>query len=344
MKSTGFAKSFLISLLVLAIVACYFIFKPFLTEMVISAVLVSFFYKPFLWLTKRFKGRKTPAALLMCLLVLLIVIIPISNLIIFSGKKSVAAYSETVSFINNASENLKEAFSTKIDFINFDDNNVKEFLLTITDSIKNWIGKGAAMIVKGTTNFFISLVLIILTMFFFFIDGEKMAEKIKYWSPLPNKYDSEIFKKFRDVSYTAIISTFLTAAVQGLVGGIGFMFVSLPAFYAGILIAFFSLIPYIGSMVIYVPVGIYLIVTGDVFRGIFILAWGSIVIGNIDNILRAYLLKGKSKVNPIFIFFALMGGIALFGFWGLVLGPLIVALSATVFHIYELEYEDFLEK
>lgn len=344
MKNENLAKPFLIVLLILAIVACYLVFKPFLTEIVISAVLVSFFYRPFLWLTKKFKGRRAPAALLMCLLVLLIVIIPVSNLIIFSGKKSVVAYNETVNFINNANDNLKSSLLSRIDFVNFEDNNVKDFILKITDTIKNWISKGAATVVKGTTGFFVSLVLIVLTMFFFFIDGERMVEKIKHWSPLPNKYDVELFKKFREVSYTAVISTFLTAAIQGVIGAIGFMIVGLPAFYAGILIAFFSLIPYIGSMIIYVPVGIYLIVTGEVFKGVFVLAWGSIVIGNTDNILRAYLLKGKSKVNPIFIIFALMGGIALFGFWGLILGPLIVALSATIFHIYELEYGKDLER
>lgn len=344
MKNENLAKPFLIVLLILAVVTCYLIFKPFLTEIVISAVLVSFFYRPFLWLSRRFKGRKIPAALIMCLLVLLIVIIPISNLIIFSGKKSLAAYSETVNFINNANDNLKNSILAKTDLINFEDDNVKDFILESTKTIRDWISKGAASIVKGTTGFFVSLVLIVLTMFFFFIDGEKMVDKIKHWSPLPNKYDVELFKKFREVSYTAVISTFLTAAAQGVIGAIGFMIVGLPSFYAGILIAFFSLIPYVGSMIVYVPVGIYLVLMGEVFKGAFILIWGAVVIGNTDNILRAYLLKGKSKVNPIFIIFALMGGLALFGFWGLILGPLAIALSATIFHIYELEYGKDLEK
>ncbi|PKM91728.1 hypothetical protein CVU82_00790 [Candidatus Falkowbacteria bacterium HGW-Falkowbacteria-1] len=344
MKSNNLAKPFLIFLLILAVVACYFIFKPFLIEIIISAVLVSFSYRPFLWLTKFFKGKKIAAALVMSLLFLLIVIIPISNLIIFSGKKSLVAYSETAKFINNADVNLKNSVLSKLDFINFEDANVKNFILETTKIIRDWIGKGATLIVKGTTSFLVSLIMIVLTMFFFYIDGEKMVEKIKHWSPLPNKYDVEIFKKFREVSYAAVISTFATAGVQGVVGAIGFMIVGLPSFYAGILIAFFSLIPYIGSMIIYIPVGIYLIVVGEIFKGVFILAWGFIIIGNTDNLLRAYLLKGKSNINPIFIIFALMGGIALFGFWGLIIGPLILALTSTIFHIYELEYGKQLEE
>lgn len=344
MKNNNLSKPFLIALLVLAVFACYLIFKPFLIEIVISAVLVSFFYKPFLWLTKRFRGRKAPAALIMCIFVLLIVIIPITNLIIFSGKKSLTAYNETVAVINNAGDTLKTGLFANVSNVNFEDETIKNFILNITEKLKDWIGKGATSIVKGTTNFFVSLVLIVLTMFFFFIDGEKMVNKIKHWSPLPNKYDAELFKKFKEVSYTAVISTFFTAMVQGFVGAIGFMIVGFPAFYVGILIAIFSLVPYIGSMIIYVPIGIYLIIAGQVSKGIFILAWGAIIIGNIDNILRSYLLKGKAKVNPIFIFFSLMGGVLLFGFWGLVLGPLILALTATIFYIYELEFGKELEK
>ena len=97
-------------------------------------------------------------------------------------------------------------------------------------------------------------------------------------------------------------------------------------------------------MIIYIPIGVYLILTGDLYRGIFVLLWGSVIIGNTDNLIRAWILRGKSKVNPIFIIFSLMGGIALFGFWGLILGPLILSLTATIFHIYELEYNDTLEK
>lgn len=343
MKSNNLAKSFLIFLIILAVVACYLIFKPFLIEIIISAVLVSFSYKPFLWLTKLFRGKKVAASLLMSLLALLIVIIPISNLIIFSGKKSLVAYSETVKFINNAEVDLKNSALSNFDFINFDDVNVKNFILETTKIIRDWISKGATILVKGTTSFLFSLFMIVLTMFFFYIDGENIAKKIKHWSPLPNKYDSEIFKRFREISYSGVISTFVTAGVQGVAGAIGFVIIGLPAFYAGILIAFFSLIPYIGSTLIYVPVGIYLIVVGEVFKGVFILAWGAIVIGNIDNLLRAYLLKGKTKINPIFIIFALMGGISLFGFWGLIIGPLILSLASTIFHIYELEYKEELD-
>lgn len=344
MKDKTLSKYFLIVLLISATLAILWLFRSFLVEIVISGVLASVFYRPFSKLSQFLGGRRKLAAFLMCLLLLIIVITPITLLLSFLGQKAPIAYVETTNFINNSSGHIQDGVLSKINFINFEDEKVKETIFEFTKKMSDWISAGAKEIIKQTTNFIISLFLILLTTFFFFIDGKKVLEKLKLWSPLPNKYDAEIYNKFREMSQTSMISTFVTAAFQGVIGGIGFLIVGLPAFYPGLLIGFFSLIPYIGSMIIYVPIGIYLILTGDVYRGVYVLLWGSVIIGNTDNLIRAWILKGKSKVNPIFIIFSLMGGIALFGFWGLVLGPLILSLTATIFHIYELEYDGSLEK
>lgn len=344
MKDKILSKYFLIVLIIFAALICLWLFRPFLVEIIIAGVLASVFYKPFLKLSKFFRGRKKVAAFLMCLMLLVIVIIPISGLMAFLGKKAPIAYTETVNFINNSDLNIPQNISDKFSFINFQDEKVKEIIFGFTKNVSDWISKGATIAFKKTSSFIISLFLILLATFFFFLDGERVLGKLKLWSPLPNKYDIEIYKKFREMSYTALVSTFVTAACQGVIGGLGFLIVGLPAFYPGLLIGFFSLIPYVGSMIVYVPISIYLILTGDVYRGIYILLWGSIIVGNTDNLIRAWILKGKSNLNSIFIIFSLMGGIALFGFWGLILGPLILSLTMTIFHIYELEFDDALEK
>ncbi|HKM40789.1 MAG: AI-2E family transporter [Patescibacteria group bacterium] len=343
MKDKAFAKYFLIFLVIVASVAVILLFRPFLVEIIIAAVLTSVFYSPFLKLSRFLGGRKKIAAFLMCLSLLIVVILPVSGIIVFFSKKAPVAYSETLNFLDAIDKNQGDLMD-RIGFFNSDNFDFKTFILKTTKGLSEYLTKGAAVIIKKTTAFLFSLALIFLAMFFFFIDGERMLEKLKLWSPLPNKYDLEIFKKFRETSYASMISTFLVAGVQGLVGALGFVIVGVPAFYPGLFIAMFSLIPYIGSMIIYIPIGLFLIASGQVFTGAFIIAWGAIVIGNIDNLLRAWILHGHNKINPIFIIFALSGGVVLFGFWGLVLGPLILSLVMTVFHIYELEYEKVLEK
>lgn len=340
------SKSFLLILVGLVIVASYFVFRPFLTEIFIAAILASIFYTPYLKLTKFLKGRRNIAALLMCLLLVVIIIIPTVRIIIYGGQQSVEAYSQAVNFFNRHSVDgvlqssaLPDKLFGVIEVSHFfDDQSFQDIFLGVLKKSSNWLISGAASLLKGTTNFIISLLLIIITMFFFFVDGKKMLERLMYLSPLPNAYDREIFQKFRSVSYVTILSTFVTATAQGIVGAIGFAIVGFPAFLAGILVGLLSLLPYLGSMIFYVPVGIYYLLVGQVWQGIFVFLWGAIVIGNIDNVIRAYMIKGKAQVNPIFVIFSILGGISLFGFWGVILGPLIIAIAVTIFHIYELEF------
>ena len=342
MKDKILSKYFLVFLLILAIVACFWLFRPFLIEIIIAAVFASVFYKPYLKLSKFLKGKRKVAAFLMSLFLLLIVIVPISLLIIQLSKKAPSAYNETVQFITTTGKSFTDNFSNKFG-LDLNGENVQSFLLNTAEKMSSWLTSIIASIFKGTTDFLISLVLIVLAVFFFFVDGEKMLNKLKLWSPLPGKYDLIIFKKFREISYSALISTFVTAGIQGIIGTIGFLIVGIPALFPGILISFACLIPYVGGMFVYVPIGIYLILAGQIWQGIFILIWGAVIIGNADNIIRAYILHGTAKINPIFLILALMGGIILFGFWGLVLGPIILSLVVTVLSIYQMEYGKELE-
>jgi len=345
-------KPFLLTLVLLVLIGCYLIFRPFLTEIFVAMILVSIFYRPYEYFVKKFKGSRNLAALLMCVLLALIILVPAIRIITYAGQKSAVAYTQAVEFFNEntmATVLSSDTFSSgALKYLNLEElssknETFKNFFLDILKRSSNWIVSGATIVVKETTNFIISLALIILAMFFFFVDGKKMLKKLMYLSPLPNRYDEEIFRKFRAVSYTTFFSTFVTAGAQGVIGAIGFAIVGFPALLAGILVALLSLIPYIGSMIFYIPVGLYYLLIGNIWQGIFILIWGFLIIGSTDNILRAYMIKGKAEVNPIFVLFAILGGIAMFGFWGVVLGPLIVALAVTIFHIYEMEFCDHLD-
>ncbi|MFA5184198.1 MAG: AI-2E family transporter [Patescibacteria group bacterium] len=340
-------KPFLLILVFLVLVACYLVFRPFLTEILVAAILASVFYKPFAYLAKFLRGREKTAALLMCLLLLVIIILPSFKLITYAGQKSVIAYDATVAFFSNHTVN--DLFKT--DFFqrgalsylnlgqyNFYNETFQNTLLEILKQSSNWLLSGATLALRETTNFVISLILIIVTMFFFFIDGKKMLETLMRLSPLPDKYDLVLFRKFQRVSYTTFISTFVVAIAQGVVGAIGFAIIGFPAFLAGVLTALLSLLPYIGSAIFFVPAGLYYLLAGDVWQGVFILLWGAFVTGTIDNVIRTYMVKGDAEINPIFVLFSILGGVLLFGFWGVVLGPLIIALAVTIFHIYELEF------
>ncbi len=329
--------------MVACLVALFFLFRPFLIEIIIATAIVSVFYKPYEKLAKVLWNKKYLASFIMCLLLLLIIIIPVSRFMVYTAQKASTAYA-TVSNVLSQADLIQSNLLNKINASGSGEEILKTLVIDVTSNIKDWLVSGTSAFVKGTTDFIVSLAIIILTMFFFFVEGRSLAEKIIKLSPLPTKYDMEIIRKFRAVSRTTFISVFATAFIQGLLGAIGFLIIGWPFIFIFVIMAFLSIIPYIGSSIFYVPAAIYLILTGQVWQGIFVLAWCFVVVSNIDEIIRAYIIKGKAEVNPIFVVFSIIGGISLFGFWGVIVGPLIISLVATIFHIYELEFNGSLEE
>jgi predicted PurR-regulated permease PerM len=344
MEKYTLPRVFLLLLLTLIIFFCYLIFKPFLIVIIISAILVSIFYNPYLWLAKKLGGYNKVAAFIMCVIVTLLVVLPIINFIIYAAQQSVVGYENLQEFLSSNNFNfVNNSYTSAINYLGISQLQLQQAAIELFKNINVWLVGGATNLIMGTTNFVVSLFLIIFTMFFFFLDGKDMVEKLMYWTPLPNKYDREIFKKFQAVSRSAVLSTFVAAIAQAIVGAIGFAIVGLPAFLPGVLMGFCSMLPF-GTMIVWLPVAIYLLVVGHLWQGIFLFAFGILVVGTVDNVLRAYLIKGKAEVHPIFVVFSVLGGIALFGFWGVIFGPLIISLAVTILHIYELEYEKELEK
>ncbi|MFZ2310114.1 MAG: AI-2E family transporter, partial [Patescibacteria group bacterium] len=185
------SKPFLIILVVASLIACYFVFQSFLTELVIAAVLATIFYKPFEQLAAFLGNRRNLAALMMCLFLLAILIIPSIQLIGYTSEKSIQAYSETTAYFSN--HNLSDVFKSslfqRLNFlnVNFDNDLVKNSLLDFLKKSSDWMISGATSVIVNTTGFLASLVMIILTMFFFFVDGKNMLEKLMHLSPLEDK-------------------------------------------------------------------------------------------------------------------------------------------------------------
>ncbi|HTW96255.1 MAG TPA: AI-2E family transporter [Candidatus Methylomirabilis sp.] len=358
MRDNLISRIFLFTLIILSLTACFFIFRPYFSEILISAILATIFYRPYEWLAKKMGGRRKWAAFLMCLAIVLVIIIPLANLIVLAAKESVTVYLNVSNFFshNDLTGMIKSRFLDR--FNGVDSKSVEGIIVDLTQKLSAWLVGGATGIIKGTTNFVISLLLIILTLFFFFLDGKKWLERIMNLTPLPNKYDREIFKKFQDLSNSLWISTVLVAVAQGFACWLGFFILGIfgsylsvvPQFLGGIAIlagvttAFLTLIPFIGAWLIWLPLSIYLLAVGDYFAGIFLIVWGFAVIHPLDNIIRAVVTYKKTQIHPIIVIFSVLGGLTLFGFWGIIIGPMIISVTITIIHIYEIEYKDILEK
>ncbi|MFA6534545.1 MAG: AI-2E family transporter [Patescibacteria group bacterium] len=338
---------FLFILLGGAFFLVYLFLKPFLAAIVISSILVSMFYGWYSKLVVRLHGRQSLAAFIMVILIALIIILPVTNFLFYLSQKSLEGFSAMTVWLGAGGWEQtvgKSSWFGKINFIDPSVFNLRQYLISASSQISNFMVSAGTAIIKSTGEFLTALLIMFFTIFFLFRDGKKMLERIMHLTPLANKYDREIFQKFRDVSYSVIVSSFAAAAIQGIVGAIGFMIIGIPAFFVGVTMAFLSLLPYIGSAIIWFPAAIYLLLVGQIWQGVFLLLWGFLAVSLVDNIVRPWLIKGRAEVHPLLVFFSIFGGILTFGFWGMFIGPIVIAIFFTLLHIYEMEYGEILEK
>jgi len=216
--SKSLTKPFILILVALVLFGCYLVFKPFLIEILVAAILVSVFYTPYLHFTKFLKGHNHLAAILMCLLLLILIILPTIKLIAYAGNQSISAYNAAVVFFEShhtVNDVLKADFFHQglfsyldLSKYNITGHSLQDAFLTILKQSSNWLLSGASIFLKGTTNFIISLLIIIVTMYFFFVDGRQMAKRIMELMPWPQKYNDELFHKFQVVSRSTFLASF----------------------------------------------------------------------------------------------------------------------------------------
>ena len=342
----SFSNIFLLVILLGILYLCYLLFRPFLYEITIAGILVTIFYQVYLKVVFWTRGRLLLSSLVVCLFILLILIIPFTFFLYYLANEALALYS---SLANNGAGNAITQFFSSAVWKNLNIQakeliDVQTFLMDTLTIARGYVISGATALITGVTNLIISILLVFFCMFFLFIEGKRLMQRLMQLTPLSNKYDKLIWMKFRDVSYTTVVASFITAFAQSIVGVIGFTVVGLPPLLAAVLIFIFAFLPYIGTIIIWLPAAIYLLIIGQTWQGIFMLIWGACGISLVDNFIRPLLIKNKAQVHPMIIFLSILGGIGMMGFWGVVFGPLIVALAFTILHIYELQYREVLEK
>jgi predicted PurR-regulated permease PerM len=203
----------------------------------------------------------------------------------------------------------------------------------LTRSVQTIAGQ-ALNIGQNTLDFLVSLFVMLYLLFYLLRDGDTLAQRIKRAIPLRPEQQRQLFERFTVVIRATIKGNLLVALAQGALGGLIFWFLGIHApVLWGVLMALFSLLPALGAAVVWLPVAIYLVVTGRTWEGIGLAAWGTLVIGTVDNLLRPILVGKDTKMPDYVVLISTLGGIAVFGINGFVIGPLIAALFITVWDI-----------
>ena len=190
-------------------------------------------------------------------------------------------------------------------------------------------------LVRARRIFVVSFFLMLYLLFFFLRDGSELAQRLKDAIPLRTEQKRALFSKFTIVIRAMFKGTILVAALQGVLGGIIFWFLGIPAAVLwGVVMAFLSLLPAVGSALIWLPVALYLLATGAVWQGLVLITYGALVIGLVDNLLRPFLIGMDTKLPDYVVLTSTLGGIAIFGLNGFVIGPVIAAMFIATWDIF----------
>ena len=193
----------------------------------------------------------------------------------------------------------------------------------------------ALSIGQTTFDFVISFFLLLYLLFFLLRDGPDLSNHIVRAIPLQAHHKRELFAKFVTVVRATVKGNILVALIQGALGGLALWFLGVPgAILWGSVMAFLSLLPAIGAAIIWLPVALWLLMTGAIWQGVALVAWGVLVIGLVDNLLRPLLVGKDTKLPDYLVLMSTLGGMAIFGLNGFVIGPVIAAMFVASWQIF----------
>jgi len=319
------------------------ILLPFYGTILWSAIIAMVFAPVNARLLVRARGRKTVAALGTLLLVVVLVMLPLALVTAALVNEAAQVYQQLRSGEINPERFFGGLFGSLPDWLvsllgRFgmgDFGTIQRKLSLELSQAGQYIAGQALDIGQNTFDFMASLFIATYLAFFLIRDGEALARGARHALPLDAASKRALFAKFTTVIRATVKGNLLVAAIQGALGGLAFWFLGVSgALLWAVLMAFLSLLPAIGAALVWLPVAIYLFLAGAVWQSLALVAWGVLVIGLIDNLLRPFLVGKDTRMPDYVVMITTLGGMAVFGINGFVLGPLIAAMFIAVWHLH----------
>ncbi len=351
---------FLFFLIFISLFFCYKLISPYLNAIILATILAILVQPIYRWMVEFCRGRRSLAAFLTCTLLTLVVALPLTFTFFALIQQGVQAFSAIYDWIAAGEyktilesslflrlQGFGEKYLPDLQkfFPDFDLGQIQldKSVLQLSASVGKILLNQGGFLFGNLSSLVGQFFLLLFTFFFMVRDQEKIIEGTLHLVPLSSSQEREILDKVRSVAKSAILGTFITAIAQGFAGGIALHIAGLPGLFWGTMMAFASLIPFVGTALIWIPSAVYLLLAGRWGYALFVAVWCALVVGTIDNFVRPLFMKGSGQnMGTLVIFFSLLGGINYFGLIGLLYGPLIVGLTMVFLYMYSLEFESFL--
>jgi predicted PurR-regulated permease PerM len=315
------------------------IVRPFLVEIGWAVVLAIVLDPIRVRLVPRLGPTRTAIVLTLGVVVLLVIPVAfVGTALIQQGGPAVSYLEEQLRSGGGAASWLHQAWDwarARVPFLPPEQDAIASVTASIGKAAQFVAGQAGGLL-KGAANFLFTLVITLAVLFFMIRDAPVFARGLRRVLPFGAEQNERLLLITSDLVSASVTATLTIAAVQGVVGGVTFALLGIPAAVLwGTMIAIFALLPLVGAALVWVPAAIWLALSGSLVRGIVLAAVGVLVLGNVDNVVRPLLLAGKSQMNTLVLIISLMGGVSAFGFIGIVVGPLVAALLTALVGSYQ---------
>ena len=322
-----------------ALYLCWLMLRPFVAVLAWAVVLVIVFYPVHTHLSQRIK-RRSLCALLSTFLVIVAVMLPLILLTVAVTNELAGAVrtlpshmdqlSDPNSAIGRASLWIQQRLGVE----------AGGFQAFLVEQLRNYgsaiVGRSVG-IMGNVLSAIVKTFFVIITMYYLFRDGDKIVAALPGALPFGVEQSEALLARIRQVISASVYGVVTIALLQGLLGGLAFWILGVPsALLWAVVLAFICMIPLAGSFFVWGPAALYLILTNHMTKGILLVIWGAVVISSIDNLLRPKLMKDRARLHELLVFFAVLGGMSMFGLLGIVLGPVVLAITLGLLDTFKL--------
>ena len=339
----GLEEKTFLALLIAVSLAFVWILLPYSGAVLWATVLAIVFAPLYRCLCRSMRQKRTAAALSTLLIIVLIVILPLTLLALLLVQEAVALYGRIESGELDVAGYFQRVFNALPSWITelldrFDVTNfslMQERLSSSLVKASQFLAARAFNLGQNAFDFIVDLFIVLYLLFFLLRDGDALSRRIRGAIPLRAEQQRDLFAKFTTVVRATVKGNIVVALVQGALGGLIFWLLGIhaPVLWA-FLMAIVSLLPAVGAALVWFPFALYLLATGALWQGGLLIAYGVLVIGLVDNVLRPILVGKDTKMPDYVVLIATLGGIGIFGLHGFLIGPLIAAMFMAVWDIF----------
>ncbi len=341
-----FRKPFLIVMVVAISAAFVTMIRSFLLTLLMAAIFSGLVYPLFARLVRLFGGRRALASSVTILLMLLVVFGPVLTIVGLVVNQAVGVTSNIRPVVQRLVEEptyLEQLLQGVPGYYLVEP--YKGQIVTSAGNLVNALGGFLVNSLSDTTRGTVTLVfhffILLYAMFFFLLDGPGLRDAILDYLPLSDDEKTQMKERFMSITRATVRGTLVIGLVQGSLAGLGFWVAGIPqALFWTVVMVVLSILPVIGSAIVWVPACVILIATGHVVAGIALAAYCALVVGSVDNVLRPRLVGRDTRMHDLVILFATLGGIITFGPIGFIVGPIVAGIFITSWEIFGMAYED----